>query len=282
MRADLHTHTTLSDGFNEPSDNVRMAKKIGLAALAITDHDSILGIDEAIHTAKELGNIEIIPGIEMSTLENGKEVHILGYFIDYKDKVFLQRVTESQKARANRNELMIEKLNELNIEITMAEVIAKIKRKETKIGRPHIAQVLVDKGVVKTTKEAFIYYLGKNGKAYANTIKISPSDSIDIIKAAGGVAVIAHPGIYNNDQMVIRLIEYGLAGLEVYHPDHSRSCEKKYLQLTEEYNILATGGSDFHGERGGEIFHSPIGGRTVSYEIVKKLKALSKNEQNKR
>ncbi len=280
MRADLHTHTTLSDGLNEPSIIVKMAKKVGLAALAITDHDSILGIDEAILTAKEIGGIEVIPGIEISTTENGKDIHILGYFIDYTDKLFLQKISELQEVRNKRNDIMICRLNDLGVKITMTEVIAKVRRHETNIGRPHIAEVLIEKGIVKTMKEAFDYYLGKNGRAYINTIRISPDEGIEIINKAGGVAVIAHPGIYNNDQMITRLINCGLAGIEVYHPDHGRFNEKKYLQITKEYNMLATGGSDYHGERGGETFHSPIGYKSIPYDVVKNLKELSTNKRN--
>lgn len=281
MKADLHTHTTLSDGLNEPSENVRMAKEVELAALAITDHDSVLGIEEAINTAIKFDDIEIVPGIEISTVENGEDVHILGYYIDYKDKKLLQIIDGLQKVRERRNEMMLARLNELGIDISIEEVNAKIRRDGAKVGRPHIAEVLIDKGIIKTMEEAFDQFLGKDGRAYINPIRISPEEGIDIIKNAGGAAVIAHPGIYDNDEMVIRLIKYGLVGIEAYHPDHDEAGERKYQQIADKYNVLATGGSDFHGERGGEIFHSPIGGKSVPYEIVKKLKELSKRRKNK-
>ncbi|MGD9678544.1 MAG: PHP domain-containing protein [Vulcanibacillus sp.] len=276
MKADLHTHSNFSDGVNDPSENVRIAKEIGLKALGITDHDSVLGVVEAIETGEKIG-MEIVPGIELSTLHSGQEIHILGYFINYKDKIFLDKLNELQKKRKIRNEMMIAKLNELGIDISMSDVVAKIRRSETNIGRPHIGEVLIDKGVVKTMNQAFKIYLGRHGKAYVNAIRITPEQGIDIIKDAGGVPVIAHPGIYGNDKLVVSLVEYGLEGIEVYHPDHNKNDKCKYQKLANTYKVLATGGSDFHGVRKGETFHSPIGSNSVSYDVVQKLKELSLN-----
>jgi len=271
LRADLHTHSTASDGLNEPADIVRQAKQVGLRAISLTDHDAVLGLDEAIEAGEKLG-IEVIPGIEISTLENGQDVHVLGYFINHKDKDFLHNLEELQRVRDSRNEMMIAKLNELGIEITLAEVTKKLRRDSTNIGRPHIGEVLLEKGVVKTMEEAFDKYLGKNGKAYINPVRISPEEGIDLIKKAGGVPVLAHPGVYDDDVMVARLIKYGLAGIEAFHPDHDSYGERKYRDMAERYGVLATGGSDFHGSRGGAMFHAPIGKKTVLYEVVKKLK----------
>ncbi|WP_342668065.1 PHP domain-containing protein [Vulcanibacillus modesticaldus] len=274
MKADLHTHSTASDGLHEPSENVKFAKKVGLAAIGITDHDSVSGIDEAIEIANQLG-IEVVPGIEMSTVEKGQDIHILGYFVNYKDKEFLRSLDELLKVRERRNEMMVEKLNELGIDITIKEVVAKVRRKGAKPGRPHIGEVLLDKGIVSTMEEAFDLYLGKKGKAFVNPIRISPEEGIEIIKKAGGVPVLAHPGVYDDDEMVIRLIKYGLGGIEAYHPDHDQAGERKYQEMAERYRILATAGSDFHGTRGKTTFHAPIGTKTVSYHIVEKLKSLA-------
>ncbi|WP_339062044.1 PHP domain-containing protein [Tepidibacillus marianensis] len=273
LKADLHSHSTASDGLNSPADNIKLAKGVGLAALGITDHDSVAGIDEAVQMANEIG-IEAIPGIEISTVENGQDVHVLGYFIHYKDQAFLDRLEELQTARDRRNEMMLEKLNELGIKIKMKEVRAKIRRDGANIGRPHIAEVLIDKGVVKTMEGAFKMYLGKDGKAYVNPIRIAPEVGIDIIKEAGGIPVLAHPGLYHDDEMVIRLVQYGLKGIEVYHPDHSEEEEQKYQEIIDQYGILATAGSDFHGSRKGVMFHAPMGTKTVSYEIVEKMKSM--------
>lgn len=271
LRVDLHTHSTASDGLNEPAEIVKQAKHVGLKAVSLTDHDAVLGIDEAVEAGNRL-DIEVIPGIEISTLENGQDVHVLGYFINYKDREFLQALEELQRVRDSRNEMMIAKLNDLGIEITIDEVMTKLRRDSANIGRPHIGEVLLDKGIVKTMEEAFDKYLGKNGRAYVNPVRISPEDGIDLIKKAGGVPVLAHPGVYDDDMMVARLIKYGLVGIEAFHPDHNPSGERKYRDMAERYGVLATGGSDFHGSRGGAMFHAPIGKKTVLYEIVEKLK----------
>ncbi|GBF11114.1 PHP domain-containing protein [Tepidibacillus infernus] len=273
MRADLHSHSTASDGLNAPADNVKLAKEAGLAALGVTDHDSVSGIDEAIEMAEKIG-IEVVPGIEMSTVEKGQDIHVLGYFIRYQDKEFLNTLDELQKARDKRNEMIIVKLNELGIQITLDEVKKKIRREGANVGRPHIAEVLIEKKVVDTMEEAFDLYLGKKGKAYVNPIRISPEEGIDIIKKAGGVPVLAHPGLYDDDEMVVRLIKYGLKGIEAFHPDHDEEAEKRYQEMGETYGIIVTAGSDFHGSRNGEMFHAPIGTKMVPYQVVERLKNL--------
>lgn len=274
LRADLHTHSTASDGLSEPAEIVRQAKQVGLSAVSLTDHDAVLGIDEAVNAGEKL-DIEVIPGIEISTLENGQDVHVLGYFINHKNKEFLHALEELQKVRDRRNEMMISKLNDLGIDITLDEVMTKLRRDDANIGRPHIGEVLLDKGIVKSMEDAFDKYLGKNGKAYINPVRISPEEGIDLIKKAGGVPVLAHPGVYDDDVMVARLIKYGLVGIEAYHPDHDSYGERKYRDMAERYGVLATGGSDFHGSRGGTMFHAPIGKKTVLYEVVDKLKAYA-------
>lgn len=275
MNADLHTHSTASDGLNPPADNIKLAKEAGLTALAVTDHDAIGGIDEAIEAGKSLG-IEVIPGIEISTVEKGQDIHVLGYFINHQDQQFLETLIELQGVRDKRNEMILDRLNELGIKITMDEVLAKIKRADANVGRPHIAEVLLDKGIIQTMEEAFDIYLGKDGKAFVNPIRISPEEGIDIIKKAGGVPVLAHPGIYDDDEMVVRLIKYGLVGIEAFHPDHDENGERKYKEMAERYGVLATAGSDFHGSRAGVMFHAPIGAKTVDYELVEKLKSFAK------
>lgn len=274
LRADLHTHSTASDGLSEPAEIVRQAKHVGLSAVSLTDHDAVLGIDEAVNAGEKL-DIEVIPGIEISTLENGQDVHVLGYFINHKNKEFLHALEELQKVRDRRNEMMISKLNDLGIDITLDEVMTKLRRDDANIGRPHIGEVLLDKGIVKSMEDAFDKYLGKNGKTYINPVRISPEEGIDLIKKAGGVPVLAHPGVYDDDVMVARLIKYGLVGIEAYHPDHDSHGERKYRDMAERYGVLATGGSDFHGSRGGTMFHAPIGKKTVLYEVVDKLKAYA-------
>jgi len=275
MFADLHTHTTASDGVISPKDLVQLAKQANLRAVAITDHDAVLGIPEAIEAGKEIG-IEVIPGIEISTIDKGQDIHLLGYYIEYRNSDFLKKLADLQNVRKRRNEMMVEKLQSLGIDISLKEVKKKKSGEDGNIGRPHIAEVLLDKGYVSSMEEAFTKYLGKNGIAYVNPPRIPPEEAVDIIKEYHGVPVLAHPGLYNDSELVERLIRYGIAGIEVFHPDHDEKLEKYYYDLANKHKLLITGGSDFHGVRNGEIFHAPLGGKKVGYDVVEKLKYLAK------
>jgi predicted metal-dependent phosphoesterase TrpH len=282
LKADLHSHTTASDGVCSPSENVRRAKAAGLQALGITDHDSVAGLKEAINEGNQIG-VEVVPGIEISTSHQGQDIHVLGYFIDDGNESFLERLEQLRNVRDKRNEMMVNKLQELGIDITIEEVYARKQgRKEGEnIGRPHIAEVLMEKGIVSSVEEAFHEYLGKEGRAYLNPPRISPEEGIQLIRAAGGVPVLAHPGLYDDDEMVIRLIEdHGLKAIEVYHPDHNEEEEKRYRRIAERYQLIMTAGSDFHGERNGTTFHAPIGTKTVSYDVVSNLKQLADQQKS--
>lgn len=274
-RVDLHSHTTASDGLLSPTEVVRLARQKGLAAVAITDHDIVSGIDEAIVEGKNLG-VEVIPGVELSTLWNGKEIHMLGLFIDYQDQELLKRLEKQRGVRHRRNQMMIQKLNQLGIPITLEEVEAKKRGDSTKrnVGRPHIAEVLIEKGIVRDMNEAFDQYLGHGGKAYVTPERITPFDAIKWIHQSKGVAVIAHPGLYEQDDLIPLLVRNGLDGIEVDHPDHTEEDRKRYQKMAEEYDLVATAGSDFHGERHGSMYHAPLGTCTVSYEPVLRLKQL--------
>lgn len=251
-------------------------KKKGLEAIGITDHDTIKGIEEALQIGAKIG-IEIVPGIEISTNYNGQDIHVLGYFIDYEDKVFLDSLVKLSKVREKRNKKIIENLNNLGIDITLNEVYGKVKRSGAKPGRPHIGEVLLEKKICRTMREVFDQYLGAKGKAFANVERISPEEAIDMIKKAKGAPVLAHPGIYSDDKLTLRLIEYGLAGVEVFHPDHNLNEERKYRALAKKHRIIATGGSDYHGIRGGEIFHAGLGSKNVPYHVVEQLKEYVDN-----
>jgi predicted metal-dependent phosphoesterase TrpH len=277
MSADLHIHTTASDGLFSPEEVVRMAKDTGLQAIAITDHDTVGGVAQAAVAAAKLG-MELVPGIEISTLADGQDVHVLGYFVDTEQEWFLKRLQSLRNTRAERNRKIIEKLNELGIAITWEEVQAKKRgaSPEKNIGRPHIAELLVDKGVVRSMDEAFERYLGKDGAAYVTTKRITPFEAIDLIKEAGGVPVLAHPGLYENDALVEEIITHGLAGLEVYHPDHDEERTERYRKMAERHGLIITAGSDFHGERHGSMFHAPIGTKTVAYDQVERLKMAAR------
>jgi 3',5'-nucleoside bisphosphate phosphatase len=268
---DLHSHTTASDGTYRPAESVKRAKEKGLSAFGITDHDTIAGIKEALDAGKEWG-IEIVPGIEISTVDNGQDIHVLGYYIDLEDEAFLERLNALRDVRSKRNEMIVENLQKLGIDITLDEISKRKSMVEGNIGRPHIAEVLMEKGIVKTMQEAFDEYLAKGAKAYANPPRITPEEAIDLILAAGGVPVLAHPGLYQDNELVLRLIRYGVMGIEVRHTDHTPEQENYYGGLTREYQLIATAGSDFHGERNGVIFHGDIGTRTTTYDVVEQLK----------
>ncbi len=277
-RADLHSHTTASDGTCEPKENVRLAKEAGLAAIAITDHDIVAGIPEAIEAGKALG-IEVVPGVEISSSAHGQDIHVLGYYIPYDDEAFRQTLSGLRETRHERNKMIIAKLQELGLDITLEAVYARKQEPDKNIGRPHIAEELMRKGYVRTMEEAFDKYLGKGGLAYANPERITPEQAIRLIKSAGGVAVLAHPGLYGDDELVGDLIVHGLDGIEVWHPDNDREAVIRYRQLAEDNGLIMTGGSDFHGWRGEEPYHAMLGSSTTSTEAVEQLKNIARQRQ---
>lgn len=276
MEADLHSHTTASDGIQSPRANVQMALDAGLGAIAITDHDTISGVAEALAAGLELG-IVVVPGVEISTVANGQDIHILGYYMNIEDERFLQRLASLRETRDTRNEMIIARLQELGIEITMEEVlkeVANVKRKGDTVGRPHIAAVLVNKGYVSTITEAFDRYLATGAAAYVNPPRIEPATAIRWIHDAGGRAVLAHPGIYHDDALVEAIASQGLDGIEVYHADHSPEDEERYRLFAGRKGLLMTAGSDFHGERGGVAFHAAIGSKRIGMDVVERLQSM--------
>ncbi|MEX2416583.1 MAG: PHP domain-containing protein [Paenibacillaceae bacterium] len=271
---DLHTHTTASDGVCTPADNVRLALQAGLAAIAITDHDTVSGIDEARLEGGRIG-IEVVPGVEISTLDRGVDVHILGYYINDKDPIFNQRLSQLRDTRNIRNTLILNRLNELGIRITLKEVndhLIQQKSMDQTIGRPHIADVLIARGIVKTVAEAFELYLGKGGSAYINPPRISPKLAIDWIREAGGKAVLAHPGLYGDEEIVKDTIQHGIDGIEAYHSDHNEEQQKHYNELAARHELIVTAGSDFHGTKAGVTFHGAIGYKRMDTRVLELLK----------
>ncbi|MNM99153.1 hypothetical protein D3C81_1117040 [compost metagenome] len=273
-RYDLHTHTQASDGMNAPAENVRLAKQKGLAGIAITDHDTGAGISEAMEAGKRIG-LDVIPGVEISTRAAGKDIHVLGYYLQYEDERLCSRLEHLRTVRETRNERIIEKLNDLGIPITMNEVISGLGRElgpDDSVGRPHIADVLVQKGAVADLREAFDKYLAEGAAAYISLPKVSPVEAITWIKEAGGASVIAHPGLYGDDDLVRHIIKEGQpAGIEVYHSDHGPEEEGRYSDMAREYGLIMTGGSDYHGVRQGQVFHGDLGSRTVTADVLEQL-----------
>lgn len=246
---DLHTHSTASDGTYSPGDLVRLAKKEGLRALALTDHDTIQGLKEAYETSQETG-LDFLCGVEISVKIDGPgHFHLLGYFLTPEIPSIEATLTTLQRARDRRNELMLEKLKALGIEISMEELegIA-----QGEIGRPHFAKLLVQKGVVKTFQEAFDRYLKKGAPAYVPKALLSPEEAIVKIRQSGGIPVMAHPITLKLDRESLEkyleeLKEMGLRGVEAYYTEHSSSFTRFLVDLARKLNLLVTGGSDFHG-----------------------------------
>lgn len=274
-RYDLHTHTRASDGMNTPAENVRLAMEKGLAGLAITDHDTVAGLKEAMEEGEKQGII-VIPGVEISTRAGGKDIHVLGYFLDVNNPVLLERLGGLRATRDARNDLIIRKLQDLGIEITLDEVLAGLDRplrQDESLGRPHIADALVRRGYAADLRDAFDRYLGEGKPGYASLPRIAPEEAMDWIRDAGGVPVLAHPGLYGDDDLVSAILERGRpAGVEVYHSDHGPEDTERYLLLAERYGLIPTGGSDYHGVRQGVVFHGDLGSRHVPEECVKLLK----------
>ncbi|WP_308634498.1 PHP domain-containing protein [Paenibacillus silvisoli] len=273
QRADLHTHTTASDGMQRPADNVAMAKARGLAALAITDHDTVDGIAEALEAGERLG-ITVVPGVEISTVANGRDIHILGYYINWNSVAWQTKLKSLAGTRDQRNVMILERLRELGLPVTMEEVLeaARAQGKDSgSLGRPHIAAVLIAKGFVGSMQEAFDRYLGEGGSAYANPPRLHPFEALAWIKEAGGTSVIAHPGLYGSDELVEEIIARGAEGIEAHHPDHSPEDEARYLRMAERHGLIVTGGSDFHGERHGVVFHGELGSKTAPVGVLQQL-----------
>jgi predicted metal-dependent phosphoesterase TrpH len=272
-KVDFHSHTTASDGLFAPKAVVRLAESAGLAAVGITDHDTVAGVKEAIAEGDKRG-VTVVPGVEISTLWQGKEIHMLGLFIIPDNPYLLKKLEEQRNTRKVRNRMIIENLNRLGISITMEEVMEKKRGKggDVNVGRPHIAEVLIDKGIVHSMDEAFDQYLGRGGKAYATPDRISPLEAIDLIHTSGGAAVLAHPGLYEQDDLIPLLVSKGLDGIEVNHPDHTEAAKEKYQAMAEKYGLIATAGSDFHGERNGSMYHAPLGTCTTDVSKVELLR----------
>ena len=246
MHADLHIHTVYSDGSFAPATIIRHAVKNNLKVISITDHDSVDGIAASIKEG-EKNNIEVIPGIEISTTVESGEVHILGYFIDYIDEYFLKSIRRIQEIRLKRMFMMVDKLKRLMIDIDLNELIEYAA--SSSIGRLHLAHFLKKKGIVGSAYEAFDKYIGSGKPAYEKMNALTPEEGIELISNVGGISVLAHPGLTKRDDLIDEMIQSGLRGLEVYHSGHSEEDINRYFQMARDKGLLVTGGSDCHGEK---------------------------------
>lgn len=275
---DLHLHTTASDGVKTPSEMVRYAKYKGLQAIAITDHDTIGGLEEGLEEGERIG-FEVISGIEISAEHSPGSMHLLGYFIDIRDSLLNERLKYLQKAREERNPRMVEKLNQLGVHITYEEVLKASGGGQ--VGRPHFAQVLVEKKYVKNFQEAFDRYLKKGAPAYVDKLRFTPAEAIRFIQEARGVAVLGHPntlglnGYGELERLITDLIKVGLKGIEVFYPEHSALEITQYKGLAEKYGLVTTGGTDYHGiEKEGLDVGVGKGDMKLPYSIVERLKTV--------
>lgn len=242
-KVDLHTHTTYSDGALSPEELLNLAKKKKIEILGITDHDTIDGIDEAIDYGKKIG-IEVIPGLEISTDVEGQEVHLLGYFVNHKDHELKKYLQFFKKERLERAKRILNKLDKIGLKLSLKDV-QKIA-KNSPICRPHIAKALVEHGYVKNFHVAFQKYIGDQGPAAEKKVHVSPQSAIKIINDAGGLAFIAHPG-QMKESILTSLISSGIDGIEVIHSSHKKYQQKFYKGIVNQYCLLESGGSDFHG-----------------------------------
>ena len=270
--ADLHVHTFYSDSTFSPEEVVACAKDRGLAAIAICDHDSIDGIEPCLKLG-EVMDVEIIPGIELTVEKEDAEIHLLGYFVDWKNAFFCSKLKEMQKMRIDRVREMIKRLHKAGVKVDPEEVFRLAGRGT--VGRLHLAQAIIKGGTVKGFREVFEKYIGFRKPCYVSSARFSPRETIEMILKTGGVPVLAHPGVMGKDEYIPELIEYGLRGIEVYHTDHKNNAVKHYEELAKEHNLLMTGGSDCHGLGKGRVL---LGEVRVPYDIVELLKKEAKNK----
>ena len=272
---DLHVHSTASDGTKTPTQVIMEAKRVGLKAMALTDHDTCNGLKEACEAAK--GVLEFVPGIEIScSRDKDKELHMLGLYIDYNNAFFLDFVNELSRSRIERNHKMISLITAQGFDITMDEMAEKFGN--VTITRAHFARILLDKGYVKSINEAFDKYLGDGKPCYMQRERVNPKEAIDIIHKAGGLAILAHPMLYKLDRVETKkligsLVNMGLDGVEALYSTHTESDEIFLRTLAKELSICYSGGSDYHGDNKPLIsLGTGRGGLKIGYHILENIK----------
>ncbi|MFC1989534.1 PHP domain-containing protein [Chloroflexota bacterium] len=271
-RVDLHIHSTASDGLLSPAEVVRKAAQLGLTFIAITDHDSINGIVPALEAAKAFLQLTVIAGVEVSTVIPKGEVHVLGYYLDYTSLELLTTLEKMRSSRRGRAQGMVAKLRGLGIRIEWQRVqeIAG----SSSMGRPHIAQAMLEKGYIASIKEAFTKYISRDGPAYVEREKMSPAEAVELILRANGLPVLAHPfTIDDSESMIVELKTAGLVGIEAYYNSYTPEEVSKLVNLAKRHGLIASGGSDYHGLD--DRNETMIGGANVPTESVEQLIALT-------
>lgn len=270
MKYDLHVHTNHSDGIFTPEKVVDLARDAKLGGIAITDHDTTTGVEIGIEYSKKFNDITVIPGIELSCVYRKEEVHILGYYIDYKNPNLIDITNKLINARIHRGIKTVSKINQLGLELDIEDV-----KKFTNtdfIGRPHVARALISKGYVSNVGEAFEKYLKFGGPAYVERYKISVEETINLIKSVGGIPVLAHPGLINNEEILNYCVRKGIKGVEAIHSKHSKKDVLYLIEFAKKNNLVITGGSDFHGDRGqGQLL---LGEYYVGENTIQQLKEM--------
>lgn len=263
MFVDFHLHTTASDGMLSPAETVERAYRNQITYLSLTDHDSIEGVSEAIKAGEEFG-VKVIPGIELSTVLNQQDVHILGYGFDYKQPLLIEQLNSMRKKREQRMREMVKRAAQAGVPITYEEVVGLAK--SGSLSRAHLARLLVEKKLVESINEAFHLYLGRGKPFFVEKEEIEPREAIELINRLHGIPVLAHPGVTNLDSEIDYLIECGLKGIEAYYSDHTPEQTLFYLDLAKRKNLLVTAGSDAHNIPG---HGSQIGFFKIEAEKVK-------------
>jgi hypothetical protein len=274
-RVDLHLHSTASDGKFPPGEIVAKAAALGLRYIALTDHDSVDGITPAVKAARAFPRLTFIPGVEVSTDVPEGEIHILGYFIDYHDKDLADTLKRFRDSRETRARGMVDKLAKLGIVIDWPRV--REIAGEGAIGRPHIAQAMLEKGYIGNFKEAFDKYIGRDGPAYVEREKMTPAEAVALVLRSGGVPVLAHPfTVKNVERWVADLKMAGMVGIEAYYKDNTPEKTAATLAMAQRFGLIATGGTDYHGiENAGEVV---MGGVDVPLKAAKQLIAIANNK----
>lgn len=262
---DLHMHTNCSDGLCTPAEILEKVRSSGISAFAITDHDTINGY-KAVQNLLTEDDPELICGVELSSSHEDSDLHILAYGFNPDYIQFIHALTRFQEARNERGQKMVEKLNQLGVKISYQDV-EKIAGPGV-IGRPHVATAIFDSGVIRRYNEAFEKYIGVGGPAYVAKANFTPREAIELIHEAGGAAVLAHPGVGGVCGHIPMLVELGLDGLEVFHPEHSSEDILKFKKIAQEFGLSITGGSDFHGREGR---NNKIGSQKVSFNYLTDL-----------
>ncbi len=265
--ADLHVHSSFSDGTFSPHAIVAQARKAGLACISITDHDTVDAIDPAVEAAGPSGEFEVLTGIELTAESKGQEIHILGYLFDHKDKDLLKMLKNMQDIRVKRIYEICKKLKEHKVVMEPQDIFNLAG--SGSIGRLHVARALYKKGHVGSIAEAFYRYIGDKGPAYVGKFKMTPKEAIGWILKVKGVPVLAHPYTLDDSALISDFVKAGIMGIEVFYAEHSEYQKKEFIKIAEKYNLLLTGGSDCHGEAK-EVVR--MGKVKLPYEYVEKLK----------